>query len=451
MFKDLAKLKEERNELQSRVDAIIQLAKEDNRELSAAEKAEVDDVIKDGGRLDAINKDIAREERLENIRQVRAAELAAKDDRLSGKNRDEAGDRTYNFTLPRSEYRYTPKNFAGPTAREDAYLAGRWAAATIHKHQDSMHWLDKHGFEVQASGLNTTDNASAGFLVPEVLEANIIRHLEGYGKFRANVGAQKPIVGGTWKGPRALTGLTVYYPGEGTAGTISTPTFGMIQLKVNDAVAYTTVSRNLDQDAIAQLGDNLVLDFARAYAKAEDEAGFLGDGTATYGGMVGLKNALAAGCDVTATSETTFGALTRERFESCVGALPDWPGIMPKWYISKPGYYASMARLQMAAGGNAVIDLGNGPVLQYLGYPVVFVPALPKALTSLTGQRVAYFGDLSYAAVMGTARGLSIESDMSKYFLERLIAVQCYSRFDINIYEVGDASNAGGMIALKMG
>jgi hypothetical protein len=40
---------------------------------------------------------------------------------------------------------------------------------------------------------------------------------------------------------------------------------------------------------------------------------------------------------------------------------------------------------------------------------------------------------------------------MSKYFHERMIAVQAFSRYDINVYEIGTASAAGACIALKLG
>lgn len=438
MFKDINALREERQTVIDRGQAIVDLAKEANRELTTEEQSEIDsqDTV-----LAKIDSDMQRLEKIE----ARQKDIA--------KNRGKElidQTRSAGINVPRSEWRYTPKNFLGPTAREDAYIAGMFCKAVVFKDEKSRQWLDSNCVDVQ-NALVTYDNSLGGYLVPEQLENAIIRNVEQYGVFRRNVGMQKTLVGGTWSGPRRLSGITVSYPGETVAGTESTPTVGLVQLKANDAVAWTKVSRNLDQDAISALGDMLVQEFALAYAIAEDSAGFIGDGTNTYGGMVGLKNALLAGCDVTATGDTTFADLERASFESMVGALPDWPGVQPKWYISKPGYYASMARLQMAAGGNAVADLGNGPVLQYMGYPVEFTSVLPKALTSLTGQRVAYFGDLSYAAAMGTARGMAIESDMSKYFHERMIAVQAFSRYDIEVYEVGTANEAGGMIALKMG
>lgn len=438
MFKDITALREERQKVIDRGQAIYDIVKIENREMTAEEKAEID------GQDSVLANLKADIERLEKI-EARQTQIAKE----RGKELIEA-TKSSGITVPRSEWRYTPKNFVGPTAREDAYIAGMFCKAVVFKDEKARKWLDENCVDVQ-NALVTYDNSLGGYLVPEQLENSIIRNVEQYGVFRRNVGMQKPLVGGTWSGPRRLSGITVTYPGEGVSGTESTPTVGLVQLKANDAVAWTKVSRNLDQDAISALGDMLVQEFALAYAIAEDSAGFIGDGTNTYGGIKGLKNALLAGCDVTATGDTTFADLERTTFESMVGALPDWPGIQPKWYISKPGYYASMARLQMAAGGNAVADLGNGPVLQYMGYPVEFTSVLPKALTSLTGQRVAYFGDLSYAAAMGTARGMGIESDMSKYFHERMIAVQAFSRYDIEVYEVGTATEAGGMIALKMG
>jgi len=439
-MKTIKALREEREQLIAKSQAFIALATEEKRELTAEETAEIDAINSDNGLIVQIDNQIARLEKVE----ARAKQIAAASANIPAVH---SGNDSATFEVPRAERGYKPKNFADTA---DSYLAGRWAAATIFDHKESRHWLDSNGFEIYNS-LSTSNNESAGYLVPSVLENSIITHVPRYGAFARNVGMQKPLVNGSWSGPREREGVTFYYPAEESATTESTPKFGLVSLKANDAVALIKVSRNLDQDAISAMGDQISSMFARGIALAQDQAGFLGDGGATYGGMTGLKNALAAGCDVTATAITTFGALTMENFVSVVGKLPDWPGAMPKWYISKPGYYASMARLQLAGGGNAVADLGNGPVLQFLGYPVEFVDVLPKALTTLTGQRVAYFGDLSYAAVMGTARNMTVEADRSVYFTQRQIAVQAFTRYDINVYEVGTASEAGGMIALKMG
>jgi HK97 family phage major capsid protein len=150
---------------------------------------------------------------------------------------------------------------------------------------------------------------------------------------------------------------------------------------------------------------------------------------------------------MTATGITTFANVTLGNFETVVGMLPEFPGISPAWYMSKTAFYATAGRLQNAAGGNNTADLGSGPVLQFLGYPVRFIQTLPKAAAS--AEYIAYFGDLAMTATMGSRRGVTIRSDED--ILTDSIRIRCTERFDILVHETGDATNAGPMVALKLG
>lgn len=448
MSQRLKQLIAKKDEKIARAETISALAADENRELTAEESTEIDACLADSEKLTA---DIDRETKLVNATKARL-QAAATSAASRIQEPQNAGGETRRIVIPAEARRTgTLKCFDGPDAEKDAYISGQWALATIYDRQASREWLADNGFGIK-NALTTSDESSAGFLVPSPLESAIIRRVETYGVFRQNVGMQKPMTGGRWAGPRRLSGVTVYYPGEGVAGTESTPTGGTISLQARDAVAWTKVSRNIEADAVIAIGDWLADEFGLAYAIAEDQAGFNGDGTSTYGGMVGLKNKLAAGSIYTCgAGVNTFGEITNTDFQSVVGMLPEYAGMRPKWYMSKAGFFASAARLQAAAGGNTKMDIGNGPVYQIEGYEVVWTHVLPNALTDLASTIVAYFGDLSYAAAMGTARGMSIESDMSKYFHERMIAVQAFSRYDINVYEIGTASTAGACIALKLG
>jgi HK97 family phage major capsid protein len=181
----------------------------------------------------------------------------------------------------------------------------------------------------------------------------------------------------------------------------------------------------------------------------EDQCGFLGDGTSTYGGITGLAGALNDGSIKIASGITTAATLTLANFEAVVAALPEFPGIQPAWYIHKALFHTTMGRLQVAAGGNTVSDLGNGPVMQFLGYPVRFIQTLPSA--AATNVKIAYFGDLAMAATMGTRRGVTLRADESVYFAQDALALRVTERFDINVHERGTASVAGPIIALQMG
>jgi HK97 family phage major capsid protein len=184
-------------------------------------------------------------------------------------------------------------------------------------------------------------------------------------------------------------------------------------------------------------------------AVKEDSCGFLGDGTSTYGGITGLANALNAGSIVTATSITDLANLLIATFITTVGKLPQFPGIQPAWYVNKAVYYASMGRLALAAGGNNLVDFGNGPQEQFMGYPVRFINTLPS--TAASGTKIAYFGDLAMAATMGTRRGVTLRADESIYFAQDALALRVTERFDINVHERGTASLAGPMIMVQMG
>ena len=54
----------------------------------------------------------------------------------------------------------------------------------------------------------------------------------------------------------------------------------------------TKYSNELNEDAVLNIGDDLAGEIAYAFALKEDQCGFLGDGTSTYGGIVGVTTAL---------------------------------------------------------------------------------------------------------------------------------------------------------------
>jgi hypothetical protein len=83
-----------------------------------------------------------------------------------------------------------------------------------------------------------------------------------------------------------------------------------------------------------------------------------------------------------------------EDFEACVGKLPQWAEDDAAWYISKPGFYASMARLMDAAGGNTQDNVAGGKGLQFLGYPVRMSQVLYRTLTRRSAQVHCLFGSL---------------------------------------------------------
>jgi HK97 family phage major capsid protein len=247
--------------------------------------------------------------------------------------------------------------------------------------------------------------------------------------------------------PRQLSDVTAYAVGESDEITASDATFSPVNLVARKFGTLTRVPSELNDDAVISIAEMLATSIARAQALKADTAGFLGNGEATNHGVQGLANVLNAGSVVTASVGNTMATQTIAVFQEAVGKLPDFPGINPVWFCHKAIWSNVLGRLQLASGGNNKDDLGNGPVVQFLGYPVVFVNVMPKTITG--SSKFAHFGDLGMSATLGMRRRLSIAADASRYFELDQIAYRSTMRWDWNCHERGTASEAGPILTVQ--
>lgn len=428
------KIRNQIAEKTAQMQAMQELAVNEDRDLTAEEKAQTDELLAQTKVLDTdLERSLKIEAKAKEILNVRPIGGAA-----TGGAKD---------VIPATVKRHGKlKAFKSDF---DAYASGQFLRATIGKNDVAAQWCKEHGIMNVHS---TTTNSAGGYLVPEGFENAIINLREEYGIFRQNARVYpmtEPIV----YVPRRQSGFTAYYVGENSAGTESDASFSQVKLDAKKLMILTRLSQELSDDAIIQLADFVAQEMAYAFAVQEDQAGFLGDGTSTYGGILGLRNALLAGSTVTAIAgDNTFEELEFAFFQNAVGKLPRFPGIRPAWYVHNALYWNAMVRLANAAGGNNIASVQAGPTgLSFMGYPVVLVNALPSALTDLASTVVGFFGDLAMTATLGSNAGISIVTDSSRYFEYDQIAVRCTQRYDIVVHEVGTASAAGPMIALKMG
>jgi len=450
MIWNLKKIREEIDACLAKVDAIVAVAEQEGRMITAEEAAEVDKIqgtADKPGQLQELYAMEKRAERFEMTQQARARNIGAN---LLEENDSGSDAKPFEgikaVKVPATAKRHgRVKHFSGPDAEANAYLSGRFLMAAIGNDESSKMWLKDHGVSMQHS---SDDNSKGGYLVPEVMENALVDLKEEFGMFRQYANLY-PMSSDTALIPRRVSGFTTYFVGQNETITPSTTGLDQVKLEAKKLAAMTQFSSELSEDAIISVADFYAREFAYALAVREDSCGFLGDGTSTFGGIVGVANALAAGSIVTATGVTVLSNLLIGTFLEAVGKLPQFPGIQPAWYVHKAVYYGSMARLQVAAGGNSVSDLGNGPEMQFLGYPVRFINTLPS--TAATTTKIAYFGDLGMAATMGTRRGVTLRADESIYFAQDALALRVTERFDINVHERGTASAAGPLICIQMG
>ena len=331
---------------------------------------------------------------------------------------------------------------------DEAYRFGRWAMGCLG-HRKSADWCADHGVLV-TKGHTENVNTAGGFLVPDEFENSLITLREQFGVFRANARIV-PMTSDVKRMPRRTGTVTANFVGEASAGTQSQQTFDQVNLVAKKLMVLTKISSELNEDNIVALGDDLAGEISYAFALKEDSCGFEGDGTSTYGGIVGLKNAILAGGTIAGTGTAPSG-VTLGDCRKAVGAIPQWADTAnAKWYMNRRMWNEVFLRLAEAAGGvtaNEIRDSEDG--LRFFGYPVVLAQAIPYAAGD--NETVAYFGDLSLAAYFGDRRSTTVEFSNAALnaFEQDELVVRGTERFDITISNVGSATSgdAGAVVRL---
>ena len=331
---------------------------------------------------------------------------------------------------------------------ETAYKFGRWAMACLGSKKSAQYCAD-HGILV-TKGHQENVNTAGGYLVPEVLEPSLITLRDNYGVARQECRIV-PMGSDVLRMPRRTGTVTAYFVGEASAGTESQQSFDQVALVAKKLMVLTTMTSELSEDNVVALGDNLAQELAYAMALKEDQCLFEGDGTSTYGGIVGLKNAILTGGGVSDGAATSAATVLLSELRAAVGKLPQWADTPnAKWFMKRSTWNNVFLRLAEAAGGvtaNEIRDSQEG--LRFYGYPVVLAEGI-TAPTDNGGQTFAYFGDMSLAAYLGDRRGLTVEFSNSALnaFEQDEIAVRGTERFDIVCANVGSASAAGALIKI---
>jgi HK97 family phage major capsid protein len=440
------------SELRDELDAIIAVSEREERDLNEEETARVTEIT--DSQIPNLTRQLKTATKIDRERQQRAVKRYEEIDSESLADVSPFGDRSEtsggrSFKIPaKAKVHGKLQAYSGPDAQKNAYVAGSVILAGIYKNESAIAFCRNHGLQVQGA-MSTSENSSGGFLVPDEMQATIIRLREERGVF-PQYANRVPMGSDIITVPRLLSDVTAYWVGEEAEITASDATLGAAELMARKLAALTKVSRELDEDAVIDIGDMITQSMAYAMADKIDEAGFNGDGTSTYGGVLGLKNALHSNAiqDAAASNDSALD-LDMADFEAMLGKYPQYPGANPRWFVHSAVYWASMARLADAAGGNTNVTLANGPQMMFLGYPVTFSQVLPSTTGTLASTILCYFGDLRLGATYGTRRSVRTEVSLERYFENDLIGIKTTERVAINVHERGDTIRTRPIVALK--
>ncbi len=348
------------------------------------------------------------------------------------------------------------KNFTG-NEEERKLKAYQWGCFILGGVMGLKRYNDKLGEmgikieKAQAENVNT----AGGVLVPLELDNYIVDLREQYGVFRRNARVT-PMTRDVMEFPRRTSGLTASFAAEAAALSESSKAWDSITLTAKKLTALAKMSTELMEDAIINVGDDLAGEIAYAFSNKEDDCGFNGDGSSTYGGIEGAAVKLKRIVGATSTSAggivVAAGNLMSEvvvgDIQALIGTLPQYADQgNAKFYCSRYFWWNVLERLERAAGGVSLAEQRSGASKMAFGYPVEIAQVFPK--TDTNSQIVCLFGDLTKSSTFGDRRQTTISISDQAYWANDQVGIKGTERFDILNHDVGTATVAGPICGLQ--
>lgn len=338
---------------------------------------------------------------------------------------------------------------------DEAEAFGAWARTRIARQMNEEHKRFGEDMDIlkrwgQKTGV-TYSNTAGGATVPQEFMANLIWRTEQYGAARkvANVvrmNRDNLVV------PRKTGIVSMAFVQEGSAATAADNTYDNVELTAKKAMALVQASTEWFEDSAINVADDYGNTFAEAQAYLEDGCLFLGDGTATYGGFVGLNVALPGGSTPTSAASGAYltaaawGSMTLATFDNARGAVQNVKNSRCVYAGSRQFYHQVCVRFDKQAtqykdAGASYAAGFNGADASFNGFPFYFVQVMPTATSS--NARSCYFGDISSIAMLGDRRDLRIDVSRERYFDSDSIGIRATSRIAVNVHGDGRGSSVG--------
>lgn len=359
------------------------------------------------------------------------------------------------FKTPVS-YKNLPFSGSNEEKGRKAYAWGRFAKA-ITGDKASQDWLKEHtSYKAASEGTNS----AGGFMVPDELLAELIFLRDQYGVVRRNARVIGMNSDTLWV-PKNSASASVYWPGENSAITESSPTFARVEVLAKKMGILSQVSSELNEDSLVEIGAALAQDMAWRVSNEEDRVCFNGSSaTAADGNINGFiteVNGVASNVGLVAGASGSAGnwnAFTRANFRSVVSKLPlyaDIPGQV-KWYMSRQCFNDVVCSVILdAASGNSNTDLmnfNNGQPSLF-GYPVEFSQHMQTASAGSNNTPAVAFGNLQTGAVLGDRRDFNVKVSEHYYFNQDALAFRGTTRIGFTCHDPGTSSAAGSIILLR--
>jgi HK97 family phage major capsid protein len=339
--------------------------------------------------------------------------------------------------------------FTGPLAEQKAELVGHWFKALVGQ-EKSKNWCIENGVGLTKATSEST-NVTGGFLAPEDFDAAIIDVRETFGAFRQGA-ENRPTRSDGQIRPRRTGGLTANFVSEGAAIPESSFQLDAVESALKKLAILGRASTELFEDSAVDLGEYMTREIGYAFAAAEDDCGFNGDGTSAFRGISGLATKLAGlkSSVAAASGHNTFLTLDSTDIANLMAGVLAVAIPGAGWFTSATGYAQTLCRLAAVSGGLVATQRPDGTIsASYLGFPVHFSGKLPDIATNLTGKAMLFFGNLSMSSVLvERAQQTIIAISHDRALDTDQVLIRGVQRLDIINHSVGDVSTRGPVAML---
>lgn len=284
------------------------------------------------------------------------------------------------------------------------------------------------------NALGSTVPSDGGFLIPEVLRAELLRvSLEtALVRPRARVIPMEsltvpfPTIDATSNASSVHGGIIGYWTEEGGALTDSAPKFGRVTLSAKKLTVYAEVPNELFQDSLLSLQAFMDESYPEAISWFEDVAFISGTGV---GEPQGFLNAPAA-ISVTKETDQAAGTILWENIVKAYSRmLPS--SIGRAVWVCHIDTFPELATMALAVGtGGSAVWMGNGdgagaPPMTILGRPVVFT----EKVSSVGTAGDVNFVDLGYYLI-GDRQAMQADTSSEYKFGNDKTAMRVIERVD---------------------
>lgn len=276
-------------------------------------------------------------------------------------------------------------------------------------------------------------DAEGGFLVQPEFAAEILRLIPTVGLYR-RVARIVPMKSDEINFGKLASGISVSWPGENVAITLSEPTFGQLKLTAKILAGYTEAPETLLDDATPELGQFIADLFIEGIAREEDRVGFAGN-TGAGDPFMGILFAANTVPKVLAATKTKTSDVTSDDLLDLQTTVPDGAREDCRYFMS-PTVFDFVRKLKDSAGNYIWQAPAAGAPGTVWGKPYELSERFPAYSTSADPSRsfIAYGNPRNL--MLGDRKQLAVRSsDVAGNTFQKIqTAIRVHERIGVNSY-----------------